>query len=56
MIAQNDRERAAYCKNFTGKEWADARNYDLSIDTSKLDVDKAVELIMNYLRMKDLIA
>lgn len=50
MIAQSDKERALYCKTFTGKEWTDARNYDLTIDTGKLDVDKTVELILNYMK------
>jgi CMP/dCMP kinase len=50
MIAQKDKERALYCKTITGKEWADARNYNISIDTSKVDVDKAVELILYYLK------
>ncbi|MFA6335143.1 MAG: cytidylate kinase-like family protein [Bacteroidales bacterium] len=51
MIAQNDKERALYCKTFTGKDWADARNYDICIDTSKVDIDKTVELILNYLKL-----
>ena len=54
MILQNDKTRASYCKMYTGKEWVDARNYDLTIDTSKVDVDKAVELILNYLKMRGL--
>ena len=44
MIAQSDKERAPYNHTFTGKEWADARQYDLSIDTSKIGVDKSVEV------------
>lgn len=51
MIAQSDKERAFYCKTFTGREWADARNYDISIDTGKIDVDKTVELILKYLKL-----
>lgn len=54
MIIQNDKGRMAYCKTYTGKEWADARNYDLCIDTSKIDVDKAIEFVLNYLRVKGL--
>jgi len=50
MIAKSDKERAAYCKSFTGKEWADARNYDLSVDTGKLGIDRTVEFILNYLK------
>lgn len=48
MIATSDKERAFYCKTFTGKEWADARNYDISIDTGKVGIDKAVDLIIEY--------
>lgn len=51
MIAQSDKERALYCKTFTGKEWADARNYDLSIDTGKISIDKTVKLILNYWKL-----
>lgn len=51
LIAQSDKERAIYCKTFTNKDWADARNYDLSIDTGKIGIDKTVELILNYMKM-----
>jgi cytidylate kinase len=49
MIAQNDKERAHYNHTFTGKEWTDARQYDISIDTSKIGIDKTVEFILKYL-------
>ena len=49
MIAQSDRERTVYCKTITGKEWADARNYHLSIETSKAGIDKTIDLIISYL-------
>jgi CMP/dCMP kinase len=51
MIDKSDKERAAYCKTFTGKEWADARNYNLSMDTGKLGIDKTVEVILNYVKL-----
>lgn len=49
MIAQSDKERALYCKTFTGKNWTDATLYDLSIDTGKYGVDKTAAFILNYL-------
>jgi len=49
MIVQSDKERTNYCKTFTGKEWSDARNYNISIDTGRVEIDKTVELILNYL-------
>jgi CMP/dCMP kinase len=51
MIAQSDKERALYHYTFTGKEWTDARRYDISIDTSKIGLDKSVELILKYLEL-----
>jgi len=51
MIETSDKERAAYCKTFTGKEWQDARNYDISIDTGRLGIDKTVEYILQYLKL-----
>ena len=51
MIAQSDKERAVYHRTATGHEWADARRYDISIDTSVLDVEKSIELIMKFLEL-----
>ena len=49
MITQNDKERALYYQTFTGREWTDVRQYDLAIDTSKIGIDKSVDLILKYL-------
>jgi len=56
MIEQSDKERARYCRIVTGKkwDWNDARNYNLSIDTSKLDIDNCIELILEYLNFNDI--
>jgi CMP/dCMP kinase len=51
MIAQSDKERALYHHTVTGQVWADARRYDISIDTSKIGVDKTVEFILKYLEL-----
>ena len=51
MIVQNDKERALYHYTFTDKEWTDARRYDISIDTSKIGVDKSIEVILKYLEL-----
>ena len=49
MIVQSDKARSFYYHTFTGKEWSDARQYDLSINTSKIGLDKSVDLIVKYL-------
>jgi cytidylate kinase len=51
MIIQSDKERTLYINTFTGKEWTDARNYDISVDTSKIDIDKSVEIILKRVRL-----
>ena len=50
MIAQSDKERALYYHKFTGKDWTDVRQYDLSINTSKIGLDESIEIIMKYLQ------
>jgi CMP/dCMP kinase len=49
MIAQSDKDRSQYYKTFTGKEWIDARQYDLAINPGKLGLDNTVEYILKYL-------
>lgn len=49
-IKRIDRERREYYRYYTGKEWGNPENYDLLINTSKLGVDKTVEVIADYLR------
>lgn len=51
MIAQSDKDRTLYYHTVTGKEWADAKQYDISLDTSKIGVDKSVEFILQYLEL-----
>jgi cytidylate kinase len=54
-IIQNDKERSRYNHKYTGKEWTDVRQYDMTIDTSKIGVDNAVELIIKFLELKGVI-
>jgi CMP/dCMP kinase len=49
MILQSDKERSLYYHTFTSKEWSDARQYDISINTGKIGLDQSVEFIMKYL-------
>jgi len=55
MMQKNDKDRAAYCKSYTGKEWSAASNYDLSINTGKIGLDNVVEIVLNYLKIKGMI-
>jgi cytidylate kinase len=46
MVVDNDYSRELYTKTFTGKDWTDARNYDIAIDVRKFGVNGAVDFIM----------
>jgi len=49
MINRLDNERSKYISAFHGQNWADAALYDISVNTSKLDVDSATELVLQAL-------
>lgn len=51
-IERIDNERGTYYNYFTKENWGDRKYYDLMIDTSKIGVDGAVELIKEYLKLK----
>ena len=52
FIQKTDKERADYYKHYTGREWTDARNYDLCLDSSKLGMDRCVEEIRAYMAVR----
>ena len=47
-ILAKDKIRERYYNFYTGLRWGDSRNYDLCIDTSKVGVDGAVDLIADF--------
>ncbi|MBR1484398.1 MAG: cytidylate kinase-like family protein [Prevotella sp.] len=47
MIVDNDYSRELYTKTFTGTEWTDARNYDLTLNVRRFGVNGAVDFILN---------
>ena len=46
MVVDNDYSRELYTKTFTGKDWTDARNYDISLDVRTFGVNGAADFIM----------
>ena len=52
LIAKIDKHRADYYKYYTGKEWTDARNYDLCLNSSKLGFERCVEEIKSYIKVR----
>jgi cytidylate kinase len=48
-VRESDRHRASFMRAFTGADWTDARQYDLSIDTSTAGIEAATNLILQVL-------
>lgn len=46
------KERRDYYKYYTGKDWEDMANYDLPINTTRLELEEAVALIKEYLKIR----
>ena len=52
LMEKIDKKRGNYYNYYTNRHWAEAKNYDLSIDSSKLGINKTVEFIRHYLELR----
>lgn len=50
-IAEKDAKRKQYHNSFCEGKWGDARNYDLTVNSSKLGVADTAKLLINYIDM-----
>lgn len=51
-IKKVDSFRADFYKYYTGKEWTDAKNYDLCLNTGVLGFEKCVQIIKDYIDIR----
>lgn len=49
-LAESDEERANYCIHFTKKEWRDASNYHLTLDSSLYGSKESAKKIIRFLK------
>lgn len=49
MLVDNDFSRELYTKTYTGSDWQDARNYDVTLNVRKFGVNGAVDFLMNVI-------
>jgi len=47
MLVDNDFSRELYTKTFTGYDWQNACNYDVSVNVKKFGVNGAVDFLLN---------
>lgn len=55
LARKTNKWRADYYNFFTDKEWGKADSYHLTIDSSILPIKDSVELVKNYLKLRDII-
>ena len=55
MLEQNDKKRADYYNENTGKVWGDVNNYHMILDTSKLGIENCVDIMVKYFERVELI-
>ena len=53
IINKTDKSRANYYSFYSGRKWGAVENYDLCIDSSKLSEENIVELIIEYINMRE---
>lgn len=52
FVERTNKRRAEYYKYFTKRNWTDAKNYDLCLDSSKLGFERCVEEIKAYMKVR----
>ena len=51
-IQKTDKRRSDYYHYYTGKEWSDARNYDLCLNSECIGDEGCVRVIKDYIRIR----
>lgn len=52
LILSTDKARSEYYKYYTGCDWDNARNYDLSLNTANLGFDTCVQIVKDYIAIR----
>ncbi|MCR5761227.1 MAG: cytidylate kinase-like family protein [Sphaerochaetaceae bacterium] len=51
IVLETDKNRAKFSEYYTHEEWGNAKKYDLCINTSRVGINGAVDLIVKYLEL-----
>lgn len=52
MAARANKARASFYNFYTDKTWGDAHSYDLTLDSSKLPMERLADYVVDYLRLR----
>lgn len=55
MLEKNDRQRADYYNEHTGKVWGDVSNYHMILDTSALGIENCADILIRYFERVEII-
>lgn len=53
LIYKNDKRRASYYNYYSNKKWGEAKSYDLCLDSSEIGIDGCIQVIKNFIEMKE---
>lgn len=53
MIHRENRKRKEYHNYYSTVKWGDSRNYDMTINSGRLGIDKTVDLLEKYIRERN---
>ena len=53
FIKKTDKRRANYYEYYTDRKWGAATNYDITVNSSKVGIDGAVEMISAYIGLAE---
>lgn len=51
-LEKENKTREKYYNYYTGQKWGDPKNYDLMINTSKLLLAEAADMIVDYVERR----
>lgn len=52
MVVRKNKARKSYHNYYCTGKWGDSRNYDISINSSKLGIERTVDILEEYIREK----
>lgn len=52
IIEDSDQKRSTYCNHFTGREWRQAANYNLAIDSSFWGIEQTADMIVEAIQQR----
>ena len=51
LVEKTDKDRSDYYSHYTGRDWECGRNYNICLDTSRLDFETCVKIIKGYISL-----